>query len=176
MVTKSNLIFSIAAAGRILGKRIYEVRLLPFVVLVRGLLANGQKFARFVSKHDFLNHFADRRKNDAKNINIIPDIDDSNIFRAYGNADNSKVYKLTKELRAIACNCEDYKNQQTFIQRGICKHGYAVLFQLGYFSLKDYVNRDITIERVPVQGDSDLGYVTNKRSSTEPRRKGRSVD
>ena len=176
MVTKSNLIFSISSAIRILGKKIFEVRLLPFVVLVRGLLENGQRFCRFVSKKAFLNHFADRRKEAAKEINIIVDVDDSDLFMAFGNADNSKVYNLTKELRAISCTCEDYRNQKAFIQRGICKHGYAVLFNLGYASLKDYVNRDITIERVPVQGDSDLGYVTNKRSSSEPRRKGRSVD
>lgn len=176
MVTKLNLIFSIASAIRILGKKIFEVRVLPFVVLVRGLLDNGQKFCRFVSKRDFLNHFADRRREAAKEINIIVDVDDSNLFMAFGNADNSKVYKLSKELRAIDCSCEDYRNQKSFIQRGICKHGYAVLSHLGYSSLKEYVQRDTTIERVPAVEDSGMGWVTNKRSSSEPQRKGRSVD
>lgn len=145
MTTKTNLVFSIAAAVRLLGNKIFEVRVLPFVVLVRGLLSNGQKFCRFVSKRAFLNHFADRRKEDSKAVNIIAEIDNSDVFRAFGNAPNSNVYKLTKELRAIACTCEDYKNQQRIIHRGICKHGYAVLSFLGYSSLKEYVNRDTTI-------------------------------
>lgn len=174
MITKSNLVFSIAAAGRILGKRIYEVRLLPFVVLVRGLLANGQKFCRFVSKKTFLAHFTDRRKMEAESVDLVPNTQDSSKFWAYSSAPGGKVYTLTKELRSITCSCEDYQNQQKFLQRGICKHGYSVLFYLGFGSLKDYVNRDTTVERIPVR--EDLGYVTNKRSSSEPRKKGRSVD
>lgn len=176
MITKSNLIFSIAAAGRILEKRIYEVRLLPFVVLVRGLLANGQKFCRFVSKRDFLTHFTDRRKKEAENVDLVPNTQDSSKFWAYSSAPGGKVYTLTKELRFITCSCEDYQNQQKFLQRGICKHGYSVLFYLGFSSLKEYVQRDHTVERVPAVEDTGLGYVTNKRSSSEPRRKGRSVD
>lgn len=177
MVTKFNLIFSIAAAFRILQKKIYEVRVLPFVVLVRGLLENGQKFCRFVSKKDFFNHFADRRKAESLDINVIADPTYSNVYRAYGNQENSKVYHLTKSLTEIACNCEDYKNQIKFIKRGICKHGYALLGICGYTDYKKWIERDTTIERVPViQEDSGLGWVTNKRSSGEPRRKGRSVD
>ena len=145
MTTKTNLVFSIAAAVRLLGNKIFEVRVLPFVVLVRGLLSNGQKFCRFVSKRAFLNHFADRRREAAKEINIILDLDDPDLFMAFGNNSTSKVYRVTKTLNRIICDCKDYTNQKNILQRGICKHGYAVLNHLGYTHLNDWIKRGRTI-------------------------------
>jgi hypothetical protein len=175
MVTKSNLIYSIAAAARILGKKIFEVRHMPFVVLVRGLLANGQKFCRFVSKQAFRDHFANRRKEEAKKIDIMVDPHNQNQFSAISNQ-SSSIYKLEAQADRITCTCEDYRNQRNILKGGICKHGYAVLFHLGFNSLSDYLSRIITARIPEPREQPDIGYVTNSRSSGEPRRKGRSVD
>jgi hypothetical protein len=176
MVTKSNLVYSIAAAARILGKKIFEVRHLPFVVLVRGLLANGQKFCRFVSKQAFRNHFVDRRKEEAKRIDIVVNPHNQNQFSAISNQ-SSSIYKLEAQADRIACTCEDYRNQRNILKGGICKHGYSVLNHLGFTSLSDYLSRESSTARIPEPREQpDIGYVTNRRSSGEPRRKGRSVD
>jgi predicted nucleic acid-binding Zn finger protein len=39
----------------------------------------------------------------------------------------------------VFCECQDYQNQIDLLGRGCCKHGYAVLAQLGMASLSDYL-------------------------------------
>jgi hypothetical protein len=143
MVTRNNLVYSIAAAQRILGiaQRVFEVREWAWVVLVR-----GPGFCRFMSKKLFKKHFADRRREQAKSIDLVIDNDNANHYTALG---KSSFYQLYARADRVTCTCEDYKNQSNILGRGICKHGYAVLNHLGYESLSDYIERDRTCERLP---------------------------
>jgi SWIM zinc finger len=145
MVTRHNIIYSIAAAQRILGIKsgVYEIRVWAWVVLVRGL-----NFCRFMSKKAFLKHFADRRREEGKNIDLVIDDQDASHFTALG---KSNFYQLHTQDDRITCTCEDYKNQFSFFKgKGLCKHGYAVLSHIGYESLSDYVQRDRTYEKVDI--------------------------
>ena len=160
MVTRHNLIYSIAAAQRILGIKtgLYKVEEWVHVVWV-----HGAGFCRFMSKKLFKKHFADRRKEEAKNVNFYTE---NNIdFTAYGNSGSYAVKALDKE---VTCTCEDYKNQSRFLKRGVCKHGYAALNHLGFNSLQDYIERDRTYQRIP--HDAPL-YIPPRQ-----RVRGRSVD
>ena len=171
MVTRNNLIYSIAAAQRILGIKsgIYQVQEWAWVIWVRGV-----NFCRFYSKKVFRKHFVDRRKDEAKSIDIVPNPQDENQFKAIS---KTRIYSLEAQADRISCTCEDYRNQRHILGGGICKHGYAVLFQIGYESLADYLNRETVTARIPEPEDrSHMGWVTNRRKSGEPRRKGRSVD
>ncbi|MCX5964888.1 MAG: hypothetical protein NT070_17680 [Cyanobacteria bacterium] len=105
MVTRSNIIYSIAAAQRILGiaQRIFEVREWAWVVLVR-----GPGFCRFMSKKLFKKHFADFRKKQAEKVQLVANPNNSKEFKATGSAG---TYTLNAEDKAIKCTCEDFRNQ-----------------------------------------------------------------
>lgn len=171
MVTRDNLIYSIAAAQRILGIKtgIYQVQEWAWVVWVRGV-----NFCRFYSKKVFCKHFVDRRKEQAKAIEVVQNPSNENEFKAIS---KSNTYRLETQADRVTCTCEDYRNQRNILGGGICKHGYAVLFQIGFTSLKDYLDREVITARIPEpENRSHMGYVTYQRKSGEPRRKGRSVD
>lgn len=157
MVTQFNLVFSIAAAQRILGRSVYEVRVWAWVVLVRGV-----GFCRFISKKDFLNHFADRRKIEAKKITVVVNLRDKSEYKVI-----DKDYTLKVFHAGISCNCEDYKNQVRYIGKGVCKHGYAVLAQLGFSSLSDFRESRESIPEI---------RLSNQRPDGKRAPRGRSVD
>lgn len=161
MVTQFNLIFSIAAAQRILGRSVYEVRVWAWVVLVRGV-----GFCRFMSKKDFLNHFADRRKAESKKITVVVNPRNENEYKVV-----DKDYTLKVFHSEISCNCEDYKNQLRYIGKGICKHGYAVLNHLGFSSLSTYIETKEAPRATmpPVR-------LSNQRADGKRAPRGRSVD
>lgn len=163
MVTRHNLVYSIAAAQRILGIKtgLYQVQEWAHVVWV-----HGANFCRFVSKKLFKKHFADRRREEAKKINIF---DGEGKGHYYAQGSKNDLYEIYVHKSGIACNCEDFRNQATFFKReGICKHGYAALNLLGFSSLSEYLERDR--EPIPVM------LSNGSRSSSEPRNRGRSVD
>ena len=169
MVTRNNLVYSIAAAQRIIGiaQRIFEVREWAWVILVR-----GPGFCQFMSKKLFKKHFADRRRVEAQNIDIAIDAQDASHYTALG----SSIYHLHAHDQGVSCTCEDFKNQVHILKReGICKHGYAVLSHLGFDSLSDYVERDRGYERVNLD-NVPVMLSNGARSSSQPRVKGRSVD
>jgi predicted nucleic acid-binding Zn finger protein len=143
MVTRHNIIYSIAAAQRILGIKsgVYEIRVWAWVVLVRGL-----NFCRFMSKKAFLKHFADRRREEGKNIDLVIDDQDDRHFTALG---KKNFYQLHTTPIGVNCTCEDYSNQIQFFGKAVCKHGYAVLSHLGFNTLTEYLERDRTCERLP---------------------------
>lgn len=135
MVSKSNLIFSKAAASRILD-------------ISKNLIAGFKIFSRvcwvwvrgvrptFISKIDFLKHFAEYRQEQAKSIPVSVWPDMPNWFKAEGSND---VYPVVLETSGPECACEDYKNQIILHGKGVCKHGYAVLKHLGYGSLREFL-------------------------------------
>ncbi|MEK0184825.1 SWIM zinc finger family protein [Microcoleus anatoxicus] len=92
---------------------------------------------RFWKKLDFLCHFADWRRSQSKELvvdRLMP-----NVFATINKKKNSK-YIVTIKPDSINCTCEDYKNQVKFLSKaGVCKHGYAVLKQLGLSKFSEYI-------------------------------------
>lgn len=90
----------------------------------------------FISKAVYRQHFVDRRRDEAQKL----------IARNQG--DYWVVYNPAKQTSycvepmptEISCDCEDYSNQIKLLGRGCCKHGYAVLAELGFTSLKEYLS------------------------------------
>lgn len=166
MVNRNNIVYSIAAAQRILNIKtgLYQVQEWTHVVWV-----HGKNFCRFISKKLFKKHFADRRRAEAQNIDLLIDSQDDRHFTAMG---SNGVYQIHTHDVGIKCTCEDYKNQIRIIGKGVCKHGYAVLNHLGFDSLADYLERDRTCERVPSIQDAPL-YIPPRGERTE---RGRSID
>lgn len=54
------------------------------------------------------------------------------------NSHKGTLYTVYLEHHDLRCQCPDYHNQMAVLGKGCCKHGYAVLFYLGYDSLKEY--------------------------------------
>ena len=99
------------------------------------------KRPRFWKKADFLCHFADWRRSQSKELvvdRLMP-----NVFAVINQKKKSK-YIATIRPDTIACNCKDYKNQVKFLAKvGVCKHGYAILKNLGINKLSEYIKDNI---------------------------------
>jgi len=138
MVTATSILYSVSAVRRLLGlgdRIMVKIREFGWVVWV---WIQGKR-PTFISKKAFKQHFVDRRKAEAKGLVITQNIFESCSYAVRNEVRNS-VYKVNLRDDAIACECDDYKNQVAFFGRGCCKHGYAVLNQIGFNSLKDYLN------------------------------------
>ena len=160
MTTLNTIVYSIEAAKRLLNLKSGVFRVVEWAWVV---LVVGKNFSRFISKKLFKKHFVDNKKEQAKTIQII-----SNSRSQFTALSGTKVYQLEAVLDAVTCSCDDYRHQTGTLKTACCKHGYAVLNKLGFDSLAGYINSKINSQ--------DLGFVTNRRLSSEPRRKGRSVD
>jgi hypothetical protein len=160
MATLNTIVYSIQAAQRILNLKsgVFKVQEWAWVVLVV-----GKNFSRFMSKKLFKKHFVDHKKEQSKTIQII-----QNSRSQFAAKSNDKIYQLEATRNAVTCNCKDYTNQLSIIKQACCKHGYAVLNTLGFDSLSSYLSSKIDSQ--------DLGFVTNHRLTSEPRKIGRSVD
>jgi hypothetical protein len=136
MVTRSNILFSAAAVKRLLGLGSdVQVKIREFFKVI-WVWVKGKR-PTFISKAKFTQHFVDRRKEQSKDIQALQHSDTN--FTAF-NLESGSRYAVDVSKTAIACSCEDYRNQVQFFGRGCCKHGYAVLEYLGFNSLKDYLN------------------------------------
>lgn len=130
-----HLIFSRAAVRRILNLGIYvnsiKVEVWASVVWVQ--VQHRRPF--FMSKKAFTNHFREWRKASGQGLSVqwLP------VPRAYGvRGSTGSRYLVRLEGDQISCTCADYRQQHEAWGRGCCKHGYAVLAQLGYGSLTEY--------------------------------------
>ncbi len=136
MVTRTNILYSVSAVRRLLGlgdRVSIQIREFGWViwVWVKGLRPT------FISKKLFKKHFVDRRKAEARSLLVTRNVFNVNSYTVR-NENKDTVYNVSLTTNAAACECEDYRNQNQFFGRGMCKHGYAVLGQLGHNSLKDF--------------------------------------
>lgn len=96
-------------------------------------------WACFLSLKVFKVHFAERRKEEGQKMIVTPWKKEEGFYSVLGSKGN--VYHVATTGSHLICNCEDYKNQQQFLKgRRCCKHGYGVLFHLGFNSLQDYID------------------------------------
>lgn len=133
MVTAFSLIFSASAVRRMLrlaASVAIQIREFGWVVWV--WVAGSRP--TFMSKRAFYQHFVDRRKADAQGLKVVQQ---TRRNFAVSNPAKGSAYTVTLGT-AASCTCDDFINQIKFLQRGCCKHGYAVLQQLGFSSLANY--------------------------------------
>jgi hypothetical protein len=139
MTTAQNLIYSIAAAARILKIEKEEIKSLEIwqkVVLVK---IHNQK-AKFISRQEFCQHFADWRKSNSQNLKATPHEHNQELF-SVSNPDKNVRYQVSLRPQELICNCQDWSNQKEYLGKACCKHCYSVLNYLNYESLKEYIER-----------------------------------
>jgi hypothetical protein len=137
-----DLLFSASAVRRILGLAAsiaIRVKVWPYVIWVH---VAGQR-PTFISKQCFKQHFVARRKAASKALQVTRYVFDQQAFTVRNETKNSTYQVIANDT--VSCECHDYQNQLSFLGKGCCKHGYAVLNHLGFKSLTDYVHaRKIT--------------------------------
>jgi len=148
MLTATNLIYSTAAANRILlnqlgkiFKKAEGIKILKNCVQVTYRTVFG-RCSTFLSTKLFKSNFVDHRKNEAQKLEIEPK---GQSFFEVKNPEKGTIYRLHAFCEGILCGCEDYRNQTNFYKKGCCKHGYAVLQYLGFNSLSEYTNHHLWV-------------------------------
>lgn len=137
MVTAFNIVFSKAAAAKVMGcavSQVVQVRKFAFVAWV---WVRGQR-PRFVSFFLFKAAFVQRRMRAGAELKAERWADVPRWFTVR-NEEKGSSYPVEMRVAGPSCECEDYRNQQQFFGKGVCKHGYAVLRALGYGSLAGYL-------------------------------------
>ena len=141
MVTAQNLLYSVAAARRILGIYYPEIKVTIQVWAKVILVISDGRRPRFISKKVFQQHFVDWRKQQAQSLVVEQDTLLRRKFRAI-NFKKGSTYTVGAYSDVICCECEDYKNQMRFWDKAMCKHSFAVLNYMGYNSLSQFLSRD----------------------------------
>lgn len=127
----SNYVYSKASARRLTGLDVVSVEERPTNVLLT-FKDGSQKLA---SKQLFKEHFAEYRRQQGKQIT------EAKAINSYTYQVNQKYLVVVFPDR-VSCTCGDYAIQQELgIQRGCCKHGYAVLKTLGCTSLAEFIEK-----------------------------------
>lgn len=136
MVTSDNLVYSRSAAARLMGVAVNQVGRIQQFAFVVWVWIRGKR-PRFISKRSFLQHFAQWRQRQANTLKAKrwPQLPS---WWTVTNPNKQSRYPVVLGEKGPVCRCEDYKNQQQFLGRGVCKHGYAVLSALGFKSLAAY--------------------------------------
>lgn len=137
--TAKDLIYSVSNAIRILGRKYHG---LTIEVWANVIWVWGKKqVSRFVSKAKFRQMFVDFRRHGAKSLTVTKDLIEPNLYTVRNEAKDStrRVEIVPGHKSPIQCTCEDYNAQILAMGKGVCKHGYAVLTELGYSSLSDYI-------------------------------------
>lgn len=136
MTTRSHLLYSAAAARRLLGLRpSTPVKIQEFFRVI-WVGVKGRR-PTFVPKSAFQQHFVDHRKLATQDLWVDPATDNPRRYFVH-NRSNSSVQIVDCELDRLDCTCYDYGIQRQIFGKGCCKHGYAVLNHLGFASLRDY--------------------------------------
>lgn len=92
----------------------------------------------FISKTDLKVHFVQRRKEDARSLEVTDWLRNPACYTVI-NPQSGSRHQVMGHRDRLDCDCEDYRWQQQFFGRGCCKHGYAVLQYLGFDSLRSYI-------------------------------------
>jgi hypothetical protein len=139
MTTAQNLVYSKAAAARILNidpLLIKNLEIWQNIILVRIC----DRRAKFISKKDFRQHFADWRRARSKNLEVKPHLFRKEVFTVHNPYKDTR-YQVTVRPKELVCNCDDWANQKEMLGKACCKHCYSVLNHLNYSSLKEYIEK-----------------------------------
>ena len=147
----SDYVYSLSAARRLFGQKVVKVEERPCNVLIT--FNDGSQ--NLADKKLFKQHFAEYRRQ------LGLKIDDVKPVNFYVYRVKSK-YLVSVFPDRVSCTCGDYATQQEIgIQRGCCKHGYAVLKTLGCTSLAEFIEKQNSPEPTKVQGESTVKSNSN---------------
>ena len=147
-----NLFFNLASVARIARTPVtsidrFEVwEKVTMCVFKKGL---GMR-PRFLSNLLFYSTFVEDRKSRSKTIKVTPNPFADRVYTAKNELNNHNYTVIVSD--AIECQCADYRSQISFVGRGCCKHGYAVLRSLGFSSLSDFQAIE-RMKRTPAPSD-----------------------
>ena len=147
-----NLFFNLASVARIAEVPVDSIdrfEIWDRVILVIFKKGRGLR-PRFLSNLLFYSSFVEDRKARSKSIQVTPNAFADRIYTAR-NESNDHTYTVIAS-DAIECQCADYRSQISFVGRGCCKHGYAVLRSLGFSSLSDFQAIE-RMKRTPAPSD-----------------------
>jgi len=139
MVSAFNILYSASAVRRLLGLAAgVSIRIQNFFHVI-WVHVTGQR-PTFISKQTFKRHFAEHRQAAARALTATRDVFQPQIFRVR-NESKGTFYTVKTFTGGVLCDCEDFKNQSQFFGKACCKHAYAVLYELGFTDLRDYIAR-----------------------------------
>ena len=130
------LVYNRKAAARLLNVEYDSVEFVYVAdnyVLV-GLYNTSVKLA----KEQFKQLFVSDRQARSKSLTVTQNIGNPTQYTVR-NEDNGHRYKVQIKPDSIYCECADYHKQIEALGRGCCKHSYALLNELGYNSLENYI-------------------------------------
>ncbi|NET31367.1 MAG: hypothetical protein F6K19_05115 [Cyanothece sp. SIO1E1] len=124
MVTAENLVYSRAAASRILGllyRRVNHLKVFNNAVWV---WVPGKR-PTFLSKKLFEQHFHEWRMQQAQSLTVMEN--GPGTWTVY-NPKRGTCYRVSLEAQEYTCECEDFKSQAVYLeQQPLCKHCWAVV-------------------------------------------------
>ena len=147
-----NLFFNLASVARIAEAPIALIdrfEVWDHAVLVIFEKGRGLR-PKFLSKKAFYSSFVEDRKARSRLIEITPNPFADKIFTARNPANDHTYTVIVGD--SVECQCADYRSQISFVGRGCCKHGYAVLRSLGFSSLSDFQAIE-RMKRTPAPAD-----------------------
>ena len=147
-----NLFFNLASVARIAETPVTSInRFEVWESLVLVIFEKGRGLRpKFLSKKKFYSSFVEDRKSRSKTIAVTQNPFADRIYTTR-NESNDHTYTVIA-ASSMECQCADYRAQLSFIGKGCCKHGYAVLRSLGFSSLSDFQAIE-RIKRTPAPAD-----------------------
>ena len=147
-----NLFFNLASVARIAEAPIDSIdRFEVWESLVAVVFKKGWGLRpKFLSKKAFYSSFVEDRKARSRLIEVTPNPFANRVYTARNTTSNHSYTVIVSD--AIECQCADYRSQISFVGRGCCKHGYAVLRSLGFSSLSDFQAIE-RMKRTPAPSD-----------------------
>lgn len=135
------LLFNRKAAQELAGlDTLLDLQIWANCVWVKGTV-KGKTIVKFLSKKLFKEKFANDRKARSKAIQVQVNLFNPWEYTALS-SQGEKRYKINLWHKGISCDCPDFQIMEQLIQGPkSCKHCYAVLRQLGYSSLSEWINR-----------------------------------
>jgi predicted nucleic acid-binding Zn finger protein len=137
--TAQELIYSVSNALRILGKKYHSLKIEVWSNCI--WVWGKSQVCKFVSKNLFKRQFVSFRQQGSKVLEVTKDLYESNVYHVYNPIKDSRhhVTVVAGHVSPLQCTCADYNQQLQAMGKGCCKHAYALLTELGYSSLSDYI-------------------------------------
>jgi hypothetical protein len=166
MITSTSILFSAASVRRVLGLSVsapVKFRVWAFVIWVH---VPGSR-PTLISKRVFYRHFAEHRQAQGQALRASDKV--SKISGTRYTVDSSSAdcgfYMVELHPDRVACECADYGNQVEFFGRGVCKHGYAAIGQLGLTTLADYLKASAQAQQMIAARQSRPLFVSRHHAS-----------
>lgn len=113
---------------------------------------NGRRCSTFISCREYLAHATQGRKARAMEYSAQQGIANPQEWKVTSNELGNTAKTVTTTPHSVTCDCEDFQHQADYLSQHpylwqrvikgfkICKHALATLSQLGFSSLRDYLN------------------------------------